>query len=334
MSRLLLLTAAGAMVLAAQAPLAGPSLGFIFDAQGQALRPIRGIPGASTFGDPLPASSPFTAAALSLNQNLAIVNDGAWKSLLLTSSADPSPLPEGLPASARLAVSETGSAAAFYDATANTLSVVTGIGAASTALNAVALDALPGAITAMAVGDDGALLLSSSITGDSGNPAGEALFWIAADGSTRQLATLTSAAAVMLSNHGATALVTDRGANQVWKIQDPGGNAALTPLASDADGVSSPAGAALSPDGKQLWIANAGAHNVLGVNLGDRTTTTLNCSFDLATLLPLSDGQTFRLNDLGTGPVWLLDAAPGVDPRLVFIPALPAAATDAQEAAQ
>jgi hypothetical protein len=334
MSRLLLLTAAGTMVLAAQAPLAGPSLGFIFDAQAQALRPIRGIPGASMFGDPLPAASPFTAAAISLSQNLAIVNDGSWKSLSLTSAGDPSPLPDGLPASARLAVSDTGSAAAFYDATANALTVVTGIATANTALNAVALDALPGAITAMSVGDDGALLLSSSITDDSGNPAGEALFWIGADGSRRQLATLTSTAAVLLWNHGATALVTDRGANQVWKIQDPGGNAALTALASDADGVSSPAGAALSADGNQLWIANAGAHNVLGINLGDRTTTTLNCSFDLATLLPMSDGQTFRLNELGTGPVWLLAAAPGVDPRIVFIPALPSATADTQEAAQ
>ena len=333
MSRLLLLTAAGTMLLGAQTPLAGPSLGFIFDARGQALRPIRGIPGASMIGDPLPSSSPFSAAAIALKQNLAIVNDGAWKSIPLATPGDPALLPDGLPSVARLAVSENGSAAAFYDATAGALRVVTGIATANTALNAVALDALPGAITAMAVADDGALLLSASITDDAGNAAGEALFWIGADGSTRKLSTLQSTASILLTNSGASALVTDRAANQVWKIQDPGGNAALTLLASDADGVSSPAGAALSADSKQLWIANTGAHNVLGLKLADRTVTTLDC-FDVATLVPMSDGQTFRLNELGTGPVWILDAGPGVDARIVFIPALPAATNDTQESAQ
>jgi DNA-binding beta-propeller fold protein YncE len=334
MSRLLLLTAASTMLLAAQTPLAGPSLGFIFDAQGQVLRPIRGIPGASMIGEALPASAPFSAAAVSLKQNLAVAYDGAWKWVPLATPGDPVLLPDGLPSSARLALSENGSAAAFYDATAGALSVVTGIATANTALNAVTLSALPGAITAMAIADDGALLLSASITDDAGNAAGEALFWIGADGSTRQLATLQTTASILLTNRGASALVTDRAANQVWKIQDPGGNAALTLLASDADGVSSPAGAALSADSKQLWIANAGAHNVLGVRLSDRTTTSLACSFDATMLASMSDGQTFRLNELGTGPLWILDAGPDVDARIVFIPALPSPTTVTQEATQ
>jgi hypothetical protein len=329
MSRLLLLIAAGATMLSAQTPVGGPSLGFVFDARGQALRPILGISGASLFGDPLQAPTSVSRAALALRQNVAIVNDGAWKAIGLTpSAATITVLPDGLPAGARLAVSETGAAAAFYDSDNNAMSVVTGISSSSMAANPVALDGLPGAITAMAAGDDGSLLLSASVDG-----GGEGLFWISPDGSMRQLASLQSTAAILLWNQGASALVVDRGANQIWKIQDPGGNAAIALLASDADGVSGPAGAALSADGKQLWIANAGAHTVLGLDTNTRTTVSLSCGFDLTALLPMPDGQTFRLNELDSGPLWLLDTTPGVNPRLTFIPAVQAA-TSTEEAAQ
>jgi hypothetical protein len=329
MSRLLLLIAAGAIVLGAQTPVGGPSLGFIFDVRGQALRPILGIPGASSFGDPIQTPAPLSSGAISLRQNVAIVNDGAWKAVGITAAAPGTVvLPDGLPVSARVTVSESGAAAAFYDADNSALSVVTGIASSSMAANSVSLDALPGAITALATSDDGSLLLSASVP-----DGGETLFWIGQDGSMRQLASLQSTASIRLWNHGAHALVVDRGANQVWKIQDPGGNAAITLLASDADGVAGPTGAALSAHGKQLWIANAGAHTVLGLDTTSRATVTLNCGFDLTVLLPMADGQTFRLNELDSGPLWLLDATPGADPRIVFVPAVPAATTP-EEAAQ
>jgi DNA-binding beta-propeller fold protein YncE len=323
MLRLTLLTAAGAILLAAQTPVGGPSLGFIFDAKGHAIRQIRGIPGASVLGDPLAAAS---AAALSMKQNIAIINDDGWKTLDLA-TGNTSALPDGLSASARVSASESGTAAAFYDADAATLTVVTGVGTAELAAHAVAL---PGAITALATADDGALLLAVTVDDSS-----EALYWVGADGSARQLATLQSTASLLLTSRGATAIVSDRAANKIWKIQDPGSNAAVTLVASDADGVSTPVGAALSADGKRLWIANSGAHNLLAVDLATRTASALDSPSDLSTLAPLPDGQTFLLNELGTGPLWLLDAAPAADARIVFVPALPSAsASDTGEDAQ
>ena len=319
MSRLLLLFVAGVAALNAQAPLGGPTLGFIFDAQGQALRPVLGIPGAAVFGDPLPAPSPLSYAAVSMRQTRAVVNDGAWKAIALSASGvtNTVALPGGLAASARIAVSENGTSAAFYDAANHALTVVTGIATSSMAANPVSLDLLPGGITALAAADDGSLLLSSSVPG-----GGEALFWIGQDGSTRQLATLQKTSSILLWSSGASALVADRAANQIWGIQDPGGNAAITLLASDADGVSGPAGAALSRDGKQLWIANAGSRNVLGIDLGPRTAVSLDCGFDPTTLLPMADGVSFRLNHLRAGPLWILDTGAGSGPRVVFVPAV------------
>jgi hypothetical protein len=334
MSRLLLLTAAAALSLCAQTPVAGPSIGFVFDARGHVLRPVLGIPGASTFGNPPQAGKSLASAAIALRQNVAIVNDGAWKTVALGDpQADAVALPDGLPASARVVLSETGTAAVFYDADNSALSVVTGIGSAAPAVAAVSLDGLPGAITAMAAADDGSLLVSASVP-----DGGESLVWIGKDGSIRQLATLQSAASILVWNHGGNALVADRAGNQVWNIKDPGGNAAVTLLASDRDGVSAPAGAALSADGKRLWIANKGTHSVIGMDTESHATISLDCSFDMTALTPMTDGQTFRLNELNGGPMWILDAAPGTDARIVFVPALLAPAADSaagsDEAAQ
>jgi hypothetical protein len=335
MSKLLLLCAAAVVALDAQtAPLGGPSLGFIFDARQQALRPVLGIPGAAVFGDPLSAPSPVVSATVSLRQNAAVVNDGAWKAITLSPSGvgNTVVLPDGLPASARVAVSETGTSAAFYDSANSALTVVTGITASSMAANPVSIASLPGAITRFAVGDDGSLLLSSTLSS-----GGEALFWIGPDGSTLQLAAIQKTASILLWNSSASALVADRAGNQIWGIQNPGANAALTLLASDTDGVSGPSGAALSRDGKQLWIANAGNQNVLGIDLGTRASLSLACGFELTTLLPMADGLSFRLNHPGKGPVWILDTAPGSGPRVVFIPAFdpaPQASSTSAEVAQ
>ena len=193
-----------------------------------------------------------------------MVNDGAWKAVSLSSSSSPGVLlPGTIAASARVAVSETGTSAAFYDSDNSVLTVVTGI-QASLASTAVGLGGLPGPITRLAVADDGSLLLTSALS-----PGGEALYWIGQDGSTRQLATMAEDLFHPALNSGATALVTDRAANQIWTIQNPGDNAAISLAASDADGVSDPVGAALSADGNQLWIANGESRKCAGYYPGD-----------------------------------------------------------------
>jgi hypothetical protein len=319
MFRLVLLLGCVAAWLTAQTPLGGPSLGYVFDAQNQALRPIIGIPGAAFFGAPMASSTPIGSSSFSLRQNVAVVNNGAWNALTLAPAGVTGTinLPGTVPTNARVVVSETGSAAAFYDAANNAMTIVTAITGGSPVASGVSLDALPGAITRLAVADDGSLLVSSSVAGGS-----EALFWIGSNGATLQLATLQSTASILLWNSGANALVTDAGANQIWQIQSPGSNAAITLLASNTDGVVGPVGAAISSDGRQLWVANEGKQNVLGINLATRATLSLPCGFHLATLLPLTDGTSFRLNHPGKDPMWMLDTSASTGPRVVFVPAM------------
>lgn len=335
MSRLLIGFQSVVLAVSAQTPMGGPSLGFIFDAKGQALLPILGLPGAAVFGDPLPSMAAVSTAAVSSRQNVAVVNSGGWNAMILSKSGGTRTvaLPAGLPASAGIAVSEKGAVAAFYDSTNNALTVVTGIAASFTAgsrvsANPVSLAALPGSITAFAVGDDGSVLASSPISA-----GGEALFRIAPDGTTLQLLTLQATASILVWHNGADALVTDSGANQIWSVQNPGSSGTTALLASDVDGVSGPVGAALSADGTWLWIANEGNQDVLGIDLKSRVSVSLAVGFHLTTMAPMGDRSSFRLNHLRKGPVWILDTAPDSGPRIVFIPA-PLPANVSTEAAQ
>ena len=291
----------------AAAQVAGPSLGLIFDAQNSTLRPITGIPGAAMFGDSLALTNPLTSAVISARQNAAIVNDGAWKIVTLArdGSFTMTALPSNLAANAQAAISESGASAAFYVPGDTVINVVTN--GSLTPIN------VPGALTHFAVREDGAVL-ASAVSAD----GSEGLYWL---NSGQRILTMGQTSAIVVTS--SYALVADAGANQIWKIQDAGNSL----LASATDGLSSPTAAALTADGRALWFLNAGAASLTGIDLTTRAQLSLACNCQPSALAPLAGGMAFRLTDLASGPVWLLDAA---DPaRLVFIPA-----PVSQEAAQ
>src|SRR5260370_5391659 len=65
----------------AQSSLSGPSLGVIYDAAAQAIRPVWGIPGASTTGKRIDTGFAITAPALSPAQDYSLARhaDGLLK---------------------------------------------------------------------------------------------------------------------------------------------------------------------------------------------------------------------------------------------------------------
>src|SRR5579862_4325293 len=62
-----------------QVTLTGPTLGLFFDPQTQAIRPIWGIPGSATAGQPINIGFPVAAGLVSPSQDYALVvsRDGA-----------------------------------------------------------------------------------------------------------------------------------------------------------------------------------------------------------------------------------------------------------------
>jgi sugar lactone lactonase YvrE len=82
--------------------------------------------------------------------------------------------------------------------------------------------------------------------------------------------------------------------------------------ASDIAGAN---GVAFSADGKKVFVARSSG-GVAVFDLEAKSRTDVSCDCVPFGLTPM--GSLYRLNELGSGPLWLLDPAGG---RIVFVPA-------------
>jgi hypothetical protein len=328
-SRILVLTAAGAAFLAAQqGRLAGPLAGYVFDRQSQALRPILGIPGASTMGDPINIGFAVADAYVAPRQDAAVVvsTDGSLHIFRLDAGVATEHQVAGLAGTPqRVAFSPSGTAAALY--AAGQLQVILGLPGAPalaatfpiTLAGAAASSGGPGQphprgtpAASLAISDDGAYLLTVS--------SGEVRLTATGVGSSVTLASAGSNAMVAFAPGGHDAAEVDPGSAGLVLWPGLGGNSIPRTLAPPDKSFASPVGLAFSADAKTLFIANASDQSVaqFDVTSGDRIAT-FAAHVKPAELVAM--GQTFRVNEPGTGPLWLLDTGTN-GPRMVFVPAL------------
>jgi hypothetical protein len=68
-------------------------------------------------------------------------------------------------------------------------------------------------------------------------------------------------------------------------------------------------------EGRELYLASSTARSVTVVDLATRDRSA--CA--PAGLVPM--GDVLRMTEIGTGPLWLVDAG-GKDPRIVFAPTM------------
>jgi hypothetical protein len=103
--------------------------------------------------------------------------------------------------------------------------------------------------------------------------------------------------------------ITDRGRNEVLRISGWDKSLRIETVASAAHGLSEPVGAALSADGKYVYVASAGTRQVLAVEIG---TGAVKAALDL-------DFRPTRMERLGSGPLFLLaKGIPGEEPAQVL----------------
>ncbi|MCU1257599.1 MAG: hypothetical protein JWO80_484 [Bryobacterales bacterium] len=293
------------------AQFSGPSLGLVYDAPNQALRRIAGLPGGATLSDPVLTGIAF--AAVAPDHSFAIVSSADGSGYQLFTRDGLSALPPGLTPSARVAFSPGGGAAAFYADGSASLTLVTGL-PSQPSLQAIAVG---GAVGKFAVNDAGSLLVSVPR-----QPAGESVLQISPQGQPVQVLDVTQAAAIIFSRDGAKAWIADAAENRIWSLSQFDTSAVAAPIASDADGLSTPLALAVSTDARTLWIGNGGTNGVITFDLFQGTAlASLTCSCKLTTLSPLTGAGVFRLTDLATDPIWILDASQPA-PRILFIPAV------------
>lgn len=310
---------AAAPLVAQQGQVAGPVSGYVFDRGAHALRPVLGIAGASLLGGAIDFGMQPTAAYVSPRLDSAFVVANGSVHLFKLSSGAPAEVPlngiGGVPEG--VAFSPSGTAAALFagghvqlvkglpDAPA-----VAGVVDARINQQASAISVRPHpyrlmATESYAVSDDGTLLLVSS--------AGSVQL-IQASGSAQSLMDSAGAALVAFAPGGHDVAVASANGPGLVVIRDAAGAATQQPIAAAAD-IASANGVAFSMDGGKLYVARSRG-GVAGFDLTAKTRTDIPCDCVPFGLTPM--GSLYRLNELGSGPLWLLDPAGG---RIVFVPA-------------
>ncbi|HUK14986.1 MAG TPA: hypothetical protein VLW65_01170 [Bryobacteraceae bacterium] len=316
-----ILAALAAVGQAQQGQVTGPVLGYVFDGAARTVRPVLGIAGASIFGGPMALGYDVTSATVAPGGDsaVALAADGSLHLVRLSGGqATEVPLNGASVKPSRVVFSPSGTAMALIAAGraqvfgglpgAATLVGTMDLGSAAAASQAETQSARrpAGASSAsMALSDDGAWLLavengSLELIGAGGSHA------IANAGRG-------ALAAFAPGGHDAALLDSQQTLTMVRSVDT---TAARQVLAANV-GMTGAAGLGFSAEGKSLFLAGSGQAMVFDVASGKQTPVSCNCS---ATGLARM-GSVYRLNEPGSGPVWLLDPAAG-NPRIVFVPAL------------
>jgi len=295
--------------------LSGPTLGLVFDSSQSALRPIRGIPGAASLGDPVNAGFALASATVSPQQGyaLALKADDSSVVLVRAGAAVSSAAVTGArPAPALVVFSPAGTAAALYDSGAGRVQILTGLPDAAAVQSDVDISALAGPVAALAVDDAGSSLFLAA-----GPAETVSLYRVAADGTSQFLASFRSVAALRLSSNGREALLADSAAGAVYIIRDLRGAGRIEMIASGNDGLGTPIAVESDSAGRIFVADQAGNLTILDRSHG--SVLSLPCGCAPTGLFRLSGTATFRLTEPSGAPMWVLDAS-GADPRVVAIP--------------
>lgn len=153
----------------------------------------------------------------------------------------------------------------------------------------------------LAVSDDGAYMIHAM---------DGALELVAMAGDSRQIAvSVPGMLATFAPGTHDAALATSDSLTIFTDLAGPATSRKLAPVAAASS-------LAFAPDGRSLLIASATGHSVTAVQLETGESTALPCDCEPTALA--RTGNLFRLNELGKGPLWLLDPTTR---NLFFVPA-------------
>jgi hypothetical protein len=303
----------------AQGSLSGPSVGFFFDSQAEALRRIWGIPGSAVAGENLDLGFPAIQANFSPAQDYALVvaGDGSVNLVLLGPTGFSPQLVAALPPLPdRIAISPGGHAAAFTYGTS--VRILTGLPKSLDRIEASDISALPGAPAALAISDDGAVLLVS-VPGNAQTSSAGGVFVFSRGDSGPRLVAPTAASDLSFLPDSHDALITAETSNSVTALQDVGGTATSQWTFAD-DRLPAPNSARASLDGQRILLASAKNNLVVLLDRNGNNPVFVPCSCSPDRTGPLSK-FVYQLTDPGSGLLWILDLS--LDPRLYFVPVAP-----------
>ena len=138
---------------------------------------------------------------------------------------------------------------------------------------------------------------------------GASLVVIPVGGAAQTLLTLSKPGAMFLS--GGILYIADRGRAEVYALSNWTTGLTLRTVVTAGNGITDPAGIALSPDGKQLYVADAGSRQVIAFELGSSAQrAAVQLDFPPTRMDLIAGGSLFMLDKGRSGetPAELLQA--------------------------
>jgi hypothetical protein len=297
---------AGTLIAAAPAlcgeGLRGPVTGFVRNQTSHTVRPVNGMPGAAVLGQPL--ELPFgllQSAARSRDVVVGISDETPHRATIVRivdGAATAAAIDGSLTGADGLVLSGSGTAAAIY--TADTLQVIAGLPNAPQAGAAIAL---PGAVSAAAVSDDGTVVLFASVA------PGAAGLYRSLDGAAAvQIGGNGGITALEILNGGRDAAALDATARQVSLIADVRNSAAPILLADAETGVDSPVALAATRDGRLLVVANRESRTALLVDVTSAAAPrAIAVGGQTGGCVRIGQEDVFLLSEVPASPLYVLD---------------------------
>jgi DNA-binding beta-propeller fold protein YncE len=290
----------------------GPRLGVVFDSAQKALRPILGIPGAATLGQPVGGGLGLRKIAIS--QSFVLATQGEHNQVVVLSLTQTPLTAVVVPGADRgpdeLVLSAGGQAAVlYYKKERNLIQVLSGL-PASPKVSAELYLSAGQSPSALAVSDDGKTVLAG---------AGSKVVLVTGTGEVPVFSELGSVAAITSPVAG-TAFIADGGHNQIYRVRGLGGNMETDVVAGSKQGISSPVAVAVSHDGSRAFVANSKSETISIIELeGQVSVTKIACGCTPTGLSLLSGGDVFRLTEPSSRPMWVMDAS-AREARVLFVP--------------
>jgi len=319
-----------------------PVLGFVTDGAG-GLRPLIGIAGSASVGAPLNLGFEIVGAAIPPDHDyiLAMTRDGNWPRLLhvrgntiavqsnvsffnnLEAQQDECIGLDSLErkqsrctrrASAsvlkidRIALSPTGSAAAFFSQTQGRVYVYGNL-AQSPVLLATFELGRSSSVNTLAISDDGRTVLVGISDGDP-----SAVFLVTPQQAPRLIASLSHLAAIQFLRHSGDAIIADDIENRIYELSD----GQVYSIAASEDGIAAPVGVAVSNDNRKVFVGNSQSSSVTTIGLDGTGITSTPCQCALTAFESTIADSVFRLTDFSGGPVLLFDGK-AATPRMLFV---------------
>jgi hypothetical protein len=288
-----------------------PVMTYVPDKAGR-LHPMLGIPGAASIGGILNAGIRVRQVSIPPSHDyvLATTDGSSWPVVLQVhgDSVSAQSIQQSASAIARVELSPTGSAAAFFSQAEGQIYVFQNLSQSPVLAGVFQIGTL-GKVTAFAISDTG----KSAVIGVSDGNAGT-LFFVDLNGEPRLIASVRHASAVEFLNQSDAALIADDVDNKVYGFL----NGQFFPIAGEQDGISAPVAIAVAADNSKAFVINSGSHSITRIGPNGVVAQPVHCDCTLTGLYATNTDSIFRVTDFSGGPVVLFDGRSRV-PRLLLV---------------